>query len=50
MDLREVSLGRVDDLVAGLGGVLLEYCSQHSGWIVWMIDSLFNYICGFLNL
>jgi len=30
-DLREVSLGGLDDLAAGLGGVLLEYCSQHRG-------------------
>jgi len=35
-DLREVSLGSLDDLATGLGGVLLEYCSQHRGWIAWV--------------
>ena len=46
----KVSLGGLDDLAVGVGGVLLEYCSQHLGWIMWMIEILFNYISGFLNL
>lgn len=32
-DLRELSLGSLDDLATLLGLVFLQNCSQHRGWL-----------------